>query len=76
MQRQFYRKRFRFLFVLCALADKNCRPPPSRRPLRKERAAPTPSCRLPPNGMKKVDQLVEQNEQLEKQNHDLVAEMK
>jgi TolA-binding protein len=74
MQRQFYRKKCRFLLVLCALASgwsAAFAQTPS-----KEESSSNPQLQVTADVLKKVDQLVQQNEQLEKQNQDLVAELK
>ena len=68
MQRQFYRKKCRFLLVLCALASgwsAAFAQTPS-----KEESSSNPQLQVTADVLKKVDQLVQQNEQLEKQNQD------
>ena len=48
----------------------------SRRPPQRSGASAAPQSQVTSDVLKKIDQLVQQNEQLEKQNQDLVAEIK
>ncbi len=73
MQGQFNRTKFKFLLVLCVLASGSCAAFAQTTP--KEETSANAQAQVTSDVLKKVDQLVQQNKQLDKQNHELLAEI-
>src|SRR5580704_14527529 len=70
MQRRFGRIKFGLLFVLFVLTGSSC-PLSAQTPTGQEATANSQK-QVSAEVLKKIDQLVQQNEQLEKQNHELI----
>lgn len=73
MRGQFNRTKLRFLSVLWALAIGSCAAFAQTAP--KEETSANAQSQVASDALKKIDQLVQQNEQLDKQNRDLLAEI-
>jgi hypothetical protein len=73
MRGQFNRTKLRFLSVLLALAIGSCAAFAQTAP--KEETSANAQSQVASDALKKIDRLVQQNEQLDKQNHELLAEI-
>ena len=73
MQGQFNRPKFQLLLVLCGLAIGSCATFAQTAP--KEETSANAQAQVTSDVLKKLDQLVQQNKQLDKQNHELLAEI-
>jgi hypothetical protein len=73
MRGQFNRTKLRFLPVLLALSIGSCAAFAQTAP--KEETSAKAQSQVASDALKKIDQLVRQNEQLEKQNHELIDQI-